>query len=131
LISAFLNQIELQHHANMVANDCMEAGASCISKDIALWVCQALSSDPVKATKLSVLNNLHEPDEIYPAVFVYHLMHFPFGKRDRRKAILLFINEQLDKAITLSDESLEGMSYYALGNYHAGEFEFSKSPIRK
>lgn len=127
LIAAFLNQIELQQHANMVANDCLDARAKCISKDIALWVCQALSSDPEKATNLAILNKIHEPDEIYPAIFVHHLMHYPFNQKDRKKSILLFINEQLSCAQELKDENLEGLSYYAIGNFYSNDFEFPKA----
>lgn len=116
-LPAVLLKMNLHVHAKSAAMFCLKENLSSPQKELATEVCRALVSDPLEATNLAILNDLHlEQDYNYSNFLVSLLVN---GRNDKRYSLALEkLNQEAAKAATEQGRN-PSVIFYSLGNSQA------------
>jgi tetratricopeptide (TPR) repeat protein len=116
-LPAVLLKMNLYVHAKSAAMFCLEEYLSTPRKELATEVCRALVSDPLEATNLAILNNLHLEQDYNYSNFVVSLLEN--GRNDKRYSLALEkLNQEAAKAATAQGRNPSAI-FYSLGNSQA------------
>ncbi|MDO6964374.1 DUF4365 domain-containing protein [Rhizobium alvei] len=116
-LPAVLLRINLHSHAKSAAIFCLREYLTSPQKELATEACRALASDPLEATNLAILNNIHLEQDYNYSNFVISLLNN--GRNDKRYSRALEkLNREAAKAATSQGRNPSAI-FYSLGNSQA------------